>query len=630
MKWVKQNIFFLTTLVILIIYLFTLAPTVVQIDSGELATVQYTLGIAHPTGYPLFTIIGYLFLQIPVGLRKITQANLLAAIWCASSIFFLMKSVMILLNNYNQQFPQKIKKKKEFSKQIVFTEDQKLISIVAGLLLLAFSKTFWLQSTSVEVYSLQTLLFSIIIYFTLKAFYENEIRNWYYVGLSFAFGFANHMTTLLALPFAVILFLYKEKLNSNSLKIIFKTFFISFPLLILFYLYLPIRASQNPTMNWGNPVNLENFWRQFTGKQYRVWLFSSFDAAKKQLSFFISNFPDEFTFIGIIIGLIGLIFISRTNKKIFLSTLITFLFSVLYTINYDIVDIDSYFLFSYIIFSIWIVFGFIYIHEKLNKTNKLNKIILPFFIAITFLPLLINKNKVNQNDVYIFEDYTKNILNGVEQNSIILSYQWDYFISPSYYFQYVENYRKDVVVVDKELLRRSWYYNQLKRNHPKVYDKMKQESENFINAVKPFERDENFNVNILEHNYQSVMTNLITKNIDERNCFIGLELFQSEMQQGEFNLPEGYTIVPYNLLFKVVKNKNYHESPLPNFELRFPKGNNRYIDFIRNTVATMLVYRAAYEIQFNKIERAKIYLNKVRKDFPEFNIPVGILNSVEM
>ena len=40
-----------------IIYLFTLAPSVVQIDSGELAALQITLGIAHPTGYPLFTII---------------------------------------------------------------------------------------------------------------------------------------------------------------------------------------------------------------------------------------------------------------------------------------------------------------------------------------------------------------------------------------------------------------------------------------------------------------------------------------------------------------------------------------------------------------------------------------------
>ena len=39
----------LTGLVVFAVYLITLAPSVVQIDSCELAAVQSTLGIAHPT-----------------------------------------------------------------------------------------------------------------------------------------------------------------------------------------------------------------------------------------------------------------------------------------------------------------------------------------------------------------------------------------------------------------------------------------------------------------------------------------------------------------------------------------------------------------------------------------------------
>ena len=64
-----------TAAIVFIIYLFTLAPSVIQIDSGELAAVQATLGIAHPTGYPLFTMLGYLFLKIPLPFAKIYQAN---------------------------------------------------------------------------------------------------------------------------------------------------------------------------------------------------------------------------------------------------------------------------------------------------------------------------------------------------------------------------------------------------------------------------------------------------------------------------------------------------------------------------------------------------------------------------
>ncbi|MCX7876545.1 MAG: DUF2723 domain-containing protein [Melioribacteraceae bacterium] len=628
MKWIKKNIFSISSFIVFVIYLFTLAPSVIQIDSGELATVQYTLGIAHPTGYPLFTILGYLFLQIPIGLRKISQANLLAAIWCSLSILFLIKSIYLLLSNKIELNKKNIKKKKNIIEEINYSEDQKVISVIAGSFFLAFSKTFWLQSTSVEVYSLQTFLFTIIIYFILKAFYSNDSKEWIYVGISFAFGFANHMTTLLIIPFALILFLFKEKINAYSLRIIFKTIIISLPILILFYLYLPFRALQNPIMNWGNPINFENFWRHFTGKQYQVWLFSSFDSAKKQLSYFITNFPDEFTFAGIILGFIGFINLAKTNRRIFISTLITFLFSILYSINYDIADIDTYFLLANIIFSIWITYGFVYLYEKLYKSLTLRKLIVPIFVVIIFIPLIINKNKTDQSDVLIFEDYTKTILNSVEKNSIILSYQWDYFISASYYFQFVENYRKDVVVVDKELLRRSWYYNQMKRNNYEVYKSIENEINSFKESVKPFERDEIYNATIIEKNYQSVMTNLIQKNINERNCYLGLELIQNELQRGEFNLPEGYSVVPFNLLFKVVKGNEYYEAPLPNFTLRFPKTNNNYIDFIRTTVATMLTYRAAYEIQFNKKERAKIYIEKVKNEYPEFNIPIGILNSV--
>ena len=55
----RKYFYLLTAFFVFVVYLFTIAPSVVQIDSGELAAVQITLGIAHPTGYPLFTIIGY-------------------------------------------------------------------------------------------------------------------------------------------------------------------------------------------------------------------------------------------------------------------------------------------------------------------------------------------------------------------------------------------------------------------------------------------------------------------------------------------------------------------------------------------------------------------------------------------
>ena len=45
----------------------TLAPSLDFIDAGELAAVAHTFGVAHPTGYPLFTLLAGLWARLPIG-----------------------------------------------------------------------------------------------------------------------------------------------------------------------------------------------------------------------------------------------------------------------------------------------------------------------------------------------------------------------------------------------------------------------------------------------------------------------------------------------------------------------------------------------------------------------------------
>jgi len=109
MELAKKYFYVLTGFVVFIVYLFTLAPSVVQIDSGELAAVQATLGIAHPTGYPLFTIIGYIFSLIPLPFTIIYQLNLLAAVFCSAGIAVFVYTAKLLLDNLNLFSTTKIK-----------------------------------------------------------------------------------------------------------------------------------------------------------------------------------------------------------------------------------------------------------------------------------------------------------------------------------------------------------------------------------------------------------------------------------------------------------------------------------------------------------------------------------------
>lgn len=622
-----------TVLFVLIIYYFTLAPGVIQIDSGELAAVQATLGIAHPTGYPLFTLVGYLFVKIPLPFSAIYKVNLLAAIWCGLGILFFIKSVTLLLTNINSRKVEKKLKTKYFQPLEAGESNNLLITLsaITASLFLAFSYTYWMQSTSVEVYSLQIFLFMLIIFSSLKVYYskKNSLVDWIFAGIFMALGFANHMTTLLTLPFAAILFFRKERFNKKSLLKIAVAFISSLPLLILLYAYLPLRASTNPEINWGNPLNAENFLRHITGKQYQVWLFSSIDAAKKQFSYFLNNLPSEFTVPGLLLALTGLGLIFKVNKKMAGLITASFVIALLYSINYDIVDIDSYFLFNFILIGILISIGVMFILNEVKKRFKLNDRAIVIFSLIGFIPLFANYSSVDQSDQYVFEDYTKNILNSVEKNSIIFSYQWDYFISASYYYQFVENFRKDVAVIDKELLRRSWYYNQLKRNYPLIIRNVENEVNKFLSALEPFESGGKYDPNLLEVNFRNVMTRLVSQNTD-RDFYVGLELFANEIQRGEFSLPDGYQLVPHLFLFKAVNSNEYVEAPAPNFSIRLPKNKNRYTNFIEDTIGRMLSYRILYELNWNKRDKAIAYYNKLRKTLPEFIIPEQISKMIKI
>jgi len=646
MKYIQKYYYILTGIISFAFYLTSIAPSVIQIDTGELAAVQCTLGIAHPTGYPLFTILGYVFSLIPLPVTKIFQMNLLAALYCSAAVSVFTFTAKIVLDNWNSfQFikhsKEKNKRKKKESGKVVkpassstveLSEPFKIISAIFGGLFLALSKTFWFQSTSVEVYSLHLLLITLIILALVKAFLlsdkESSIsKYWIVFAITLVLGFTNHMTTLLIIPGVAYLYFTKNGFSTKSIKQIIFMLLIFFPILILVYLYLPIRASQSPVMNWGNPIEWERIIRHISGQQYQVWLFSSTEAAAKQFNYFVNNLPIEFSF-SLLFALAGLVVSFIYARKFFIFNIIVFLSTVLYSINYDINDIDSYFLLAYISLAFFAVFGIVQL--ILFATKKKMQLIIPVSLLVLFVGLQFysNYDEVNQRGNFIYEDYTKSILNTVPKNSIVFSYQWDYFISASYYFQLVEGFRKDVVVIDKELLRRSWYYNQLNTNHPKLLSGVKPDVDQFVEALKPFEREEQYNAILLENLFRKIMTGLVSTNIEKHDYFIAPEIVDGEMKRGEFQLPAGYTLVPHLLLFKVVNTTDYVEAPLPDFKIRYDNKDDKYITSLKGFISSMLIRRGMYEMQFNKPERAKIYAMKAAADFPNITLPPVLSNLI--
>lgn len=69
----------------LIVYALTAAPGVTLADSADFTNGVLTLGIVHPPGYPLYTVLGHLFSLLPIG-DPAFRVNLFSAVWASLSL----------------------------------------------------------------------------------------------------------------------------------------------------------------------------------------------------------------------------------------------------------------------------------------------------------------------------------------------------------------------------------------------------------------------------------------------------------------------------------------------------------------------------------------------------------------
>ena len=93
--WNENIIGFLLSAISFCVYTTTMCRSVGYTDSGELAAVVCTLGIAHPTGYPLFTLLGRCSMMIPSSLEEILRLNIFTAFLTAIAVGVFFKTTLV-------------------------------------------------------------------------------------------------------------------------------------------------------------------------------------------------------------------------------------------------------------------------------------------------------------------------------------------------------------------------------------------------------------------------------------------------------------------------------------------------------------------------------------------------------
>jgi hypothetical protein len=637
----------------LVLYSWTLAPTVTLTDSGELIVVARGLGIAHPPGVPLWTILAHLASLVPFG-NVAVRINFSSALFAALACAMLTLSVAELI--IAASYLTRSKQRKAGAQQSKKTEELAVAHLtvaapaVGAGLLMAFSRTLWSYATITEVYSLNSLLILVIFFLMLRwrrsivadrthggatshasrIASPNTDHDKFLYAAAFLFGLAlgvHHVTVALTLPaIAVIVFRTQGVKFFTSRRLVYAAL-ISIGALVAVYAYLPLAASRSPVINWGHPRSLQEIWWHLTGRQYQVYFSFKPEIMGAQFAEFCRMALREFGFpwfpLPLILACAGFVDAFKRDRVTFWFLLLIIAGNLTYDLNYEIAeDKDAYYLPVFISIVIAAGLGIRWlIQGTLSKPLLVGR---PFLVstAVVLLSCMItfmgNWPFNNRRQYFIAHDYVENLFSAIAPNGLLLTLDWQ-VVSPMFYAQEVEQLRPDVKVVDINLLRRSWYFDYLKHAYPGLIERSRGKIEVFVENLKEWERDpaafarspaltQRISAAFLE-----MIQSMVTNESRVAPVYMTGDLLSSDSINGELTtwLTQKYQLVPQGLAFNLADRQGFHDSPdvhlqtrgLADGTVRFEKDDPINIKVLP-AYTRMLTNRGRYLELFNQHERA--------------------------
>jgi len=315
------------------VYLRTMAPTVFGLDSAELTTASYVLGIGHAPGSPTFVLLGHLFTWLPVGDIGY-RVNLVSVMGAAAAMAVFGAVLLQLLRDP--------------------------IAATAGAWLLAFTYYYWVSAVAAELYSLQAFFLAALIWLSLR--WRSEQRPWqlYLFALCFGVGLGNHLSLVVAAPGFVVLLRSEERHALPPVRRLAVAAL--WGLLGLgVYSYLPLRslAPMNYARAFGVDVaTWRGFWWMVTGQMFSSQMFAVPPAELPgQVVFFIARLFSNFIGVSALVGVLGVVDGFRRRPDVHLGLAAIFLAHLAFVLTYDVGDKELMLVPTFLIWAIWIAMG---------------------------------------------------------------------------------------------------------------------------------------------------------------------------------------------------------------------------------------------------------------------------------
>lgn len=625
----------------LLLYWWTLAPTVTLVDSGELIVAAQGLGVAHPPGFPLWVMLAHLAALVPFGnvAVRINFSSALFAALASAVLTLVVAEIMITTSDLKIPKARKNNDAANIRRLAVFTP-----ALGAGLLL-AFSRTLWSYATITEVYTLNTLLILVVFLLTLRwrwvvtqtilsasAPAERIVTKhdaWLYSAAA-VFGLAlgdHHVTVGLTLPALAVIVYRTQGLRFFTSRRLLLAALISIAAVVAVYSYLPFAASRSPAINWGHPRSLQEIWWHITGRQYRVFLHFSPSTMGGQFVDFCRLVSHEYgpawLPLSLILAVVGFTNAFRNDRTTFWFLFAIIIANLAYCLSYEIAeDKDAYYLPAFIAIAIGAGFGLRWLIRQAAAKSMSSAGcygIAAIAVLVTSLTAFAgNWPFNNRRHYFIAQDYVENLFNTIEPNGTLLTLDWQ-VVSPVFYSQEIEQQRRDVKVIDVNLLRRSWYFDYLRRAYPGLVDRSREKIDAFVEILKQWERDpavfagNDLLTQRISSEFLEMIQSIVRNESEVAPVYMTNDLLYSDSLNGELTrwLTQNYQLMPEGLVFNLARDRSFHD--LPDLRLQTRGLADGTVHFEENDVVklkvlpaytSMLVNRGRYLASVNQPQRA--------------------------
>ena len=468
---------------VLAVYILTLNPGVLGGDIGELQFVPYILGLAHPTGTPFYILLGKLWTLLPLGPSVAWQMNLLSAVAASLAVFTVY--------------------------QIIYWNTRAVIPALSAALFFAIGPVFWEQATMADKYAFNALLVSLVLYLALRWGETRSPATLNLLAVTYGLSLTHHRTMVLFAPALLGYVWWQEKsaLWRDWRRLLRLAGLLCVPL--VFYLYLPWAESRDlPPGTW-HPRTLEDWYHYIMDTGQIGYLYVDPADLGERLLFYSRTLLRDYAWIGILLGLAGLVYQLRRRAADAVFLFVIFGLQAFLAANHHLPRQWTFFIPSFMIYALWIGESLSALWSGLARMRagwgKLGTLLVVVLALVMLLvPLISFPDRYQafrdihhgQGTLDVWRQALKLGRTGdrigsaialVDQDAVIVA-EWEQ-ATPLWYYQQVEGLRPDVdIVYPVERLEEAAASGRplyLSRNQPGLAERWRPSSTGPLIALNP-------------------------------------------------------------------------------------------------------------------------------------------------